>query len=80
MTRWTASPVWRAVAALLSGGLWSGLMIGAVVSAGDTTIAPTTTLTAFAIVLGALDSLIVFLLFERFFRPEPAATDEQGRG
>ena len=57
-----------------------GLMIGAVVSAGDTTIAPTTTLTAFAIVLGALDSLIVFLLFERFFRPEPAATDEQGRG
>lgn len=65
VSRRTKSVPVRIVAALASGALWSGLIIGAVVSAGDTTVAPPTTFTILATVLGALDSLLVYALFER---------------
>jgi hypothetical protein len=65
----TQTRVLRAIVALLSGALWSGLLIGAVVESGDTSIAPPGVFTPLAAILGALTSLIVFALFEGLFRP-----------
>ena len=64
----------RALVALVSGGLWSGLLIGWVIATGDTSIAPPAIFTPLAAILGALTSLIVFALFEGLFRRRlPAA-------
>jgi hypothetical protein len=69
---WTRSRPLRVVAALLSGAVWSGLLIGWVIAAGDTSIAPPEIFTPLAAILGALTSLIIFVLFEGLFRPRPA--------
>ena len=58
----------RIVAALASGAVWSGLIIGGVVATGDTAIAPPAVFTAMAVVFGAIASLAVYLLFEWFVR------------
>ena len=58
----------RAAVALLSGAVWTGLLIGGVVATGDTSIAPPGVFIPLATILGALTSLIVFALFEGLFR------------
>ena len=50
----------------LSGGLWSGLIIGWVVVTGDTAIAPPPIFITMAAVFGAIGSVVVALLFDRF--------------
>jgi hypothetical protein len=70
---WTRSRPLRYLAALLSGAVWSGLFIGWVIQTGDTSIAPPEIFTPLAALLGALTSLIVFVLFEGLFRPRRAA-------
>ena len=71
--RWTPSRPLRFLIALLSGAVWSGLLIGWVIATGDTSIAPPVIFTPLAAILGALTSLIVFVLFEGLFRPRRAA-------
>ncbi|HTJ57945.1 MAG TPA: hypothetical protein VL418_10325 [Devosiaceae bacterium] len=62
----TTSRGWRVFAALLSGAVWSGLFIGALVATGDTDIAPPGIFTGMAVVFGAIASLAVYELFEWF--------------
>jgi hypothetical protein len=70
---WTARRSRRWLAALVSGAVWSGLLIGWVIETGDTSIAPPEIFTPLAAILGALTSLLVFVLFEALFRPRRAA-------
>jgi len=63
----------RTLAALLSGAVWSGLLIGWVIAAGDTSIAPPEIFIPLAAILGAVTSVIIFVLFEGLFRPRRAA-------
>lgn len=72
---WTPSRPLRLIIALLSGALWSGLLIGWVIAAGDTSIAPPEIFTPLAAILGALTSLVIFVLFEGLFRPRRAAAN-----
>ena len=55
----------------LSGAVWSGLIIGWVVITGDTAIAPPPIFITMAAVFGAVGSLVVTLLFDRWM---PAGT------
>jgi hypothetical protein len=70
---WTRNRPLRLIIALLSGAVWSGLLIGWVIAAGDTSIAPPEIFIPLAAILGAVTSLIVFVLFESLFRPRRIA-------
>ena len=51
---------------LLTGAVWSGIIIGWIVITGDTAIAPPPVFITMAAIFGALASLVVALLFDRF--------------